>query len=117
MSTTSQVTSSHKARLSKLTSKRSQLEQLLRKRERLNYQIKILQKSILKEQKRIQKEAAILEKIQNGDTPSGPTLIQELALAESEDPEEVFKTIPLLQKELNSILEMLLDFEEETEEN
>lgn len=117
MSNSTQITSSHKARLSKLTSKKTQLEQLLRKRNRLNYQIKILQKSISKEQKRIQKESSILEQIKKGEKPDGSTLIQELAVAESEDPEEVLESIPLLQKELDSILEMLLDFDETTEEN
>lgn len=115
MANSNQVTTSHKARLSKLISKRAQLEQLLRKRERLSYQIKVLQKSISKEQKRVMKEEAIFEQIQKGDLPSAPTLIQELAVAKSEDLEEVSETLPLLRKELDEVLTLLLKYGEKPE--
>lgn len=125
MTTQNKVTNQHQAHLSKLKNKRQQLENLLRSRERLDFEIKNLKKSISKDQKRIHKEAAILEKsnitfpekfpgnITSSELPEDFLSIQEsFGLEDDEDPQEIYRAV-LAQKELlEEITDLLLKFGE-----
>lgn len=109
------------ARLSKLKNKKSQLENLLRSRERLDYEIKNLKKSIQKDNKIITEE---FEKLENFDdeslTDEDLQVLEEsqlpFLLEESRSPQETYqKLIRLLvdsKSELILILELLLKFAE-----
>lgn len=107
------IKSKHEARLCKLKSKSKQLELLLRKRERLDFEIKTLKKSISKEQKQTLKELALInQKTDSGYILSKELISESLTLDESEDPEQVYNCLLQLETELTNILSNLLDFQE-----
>lgn len=124
MTTKNKVTNQHQAHFNKLQNKRSQLENLLRSRERLDYEIKNLKKSISKDQKRILKEEATLQKSMLLQAKSGKVLtstglpgdlesIQEsFDLQEDEDPAEIAKAVLAQRKLLEEITDLLLKFNE-----
>lgn len=121
MTTNNKVTNQQQAHLSKLKNKRQQLENLLRSRERLNYEIQNLKKSISKDQKRIQKEAAQLEQVtsralKNRDllqTPEGLKELHEMVGLEDDEDLGLFESAVLAQKnELEEITSLLLKFSE-----
>lgn len=120
MTTKNKVTNQQQAHLSKLKNKRQQLENLLRSRERLDFEIKNLKKSISKDQKRVQKEAAQLREAQSQaleqnllQTPEGLRVLQEMVGLEDDEDLGQFETAVLAQiNELEEITSLLLKFSE-----
>lgn len=120
MATSKQIKTSHQARLSKLQSKKQQLVQLLRKRARIDFEINTLKKSISKEQKRTLREQKMLvEELNQQDLhySNREVLLESLDIAESEDPEEAYVAFKQIDKELNLILRLLLEFDESLIQN
>lgn len=126
MTTTKKVTNQQQARLSKLENKKKQLENLLRSRERLNFEINMLKKSISKDQKSIKKEAALLEqarksKVQGtlaltGQTyltdNSSQTIRESFDLQDDEDPQQLVELLSAEENLLTEIFDLLLRFDE-----
>lgn len=117
MSTTGKkvITSQSELRANKLKNKRTQLENLLRSRERLDYEIKTLKKSIAKDVKVVQHEAEVLTNLLDAEADS--EMIQEaVELQEGEDPRKaiksLLKTIKLSDEEIYLIVKLLLAFAE-----
>lgn len=123
MQTPKTITSQSQAHLSKLKSKRTQLENLLRSRERLDYEIKNLKKSIQKDQKRIQKEQSMFFKEKQEVLTEGIVLTkverlpkEELmsgSFPEDEDPDEIISLLAAQKIVLQGIFELLFNFGEQ----
>lgn len=109
------ITRNSEARLSKLKNKKSQLENLLRSRERLDFEIKNLKKSIAKDQKIVLKEIEQLKPICNAQTPE-ELISEQVVVDEGENPKETLrklvKVLSSSEDELISILRLLLKFAE-----
>lgn len=114
--TTKIIRSNQEARLSKLKNKKTQLENLLRSRERLDFEIKNLKKSIKKDQKIVLKEYSLLDQT---DGHSQESILESMLIEKEQDPEEEYQSsVKLLletQNEFQKILDILLHFEEDPE--
>lgn len=106
------------ARSSKLESKRKQLENLLRKKARLDFEISTLRKSISKEQKWALKVSATLNEAMGNQLPTSnkatdnleSVICESLGLSESEDTEEAYAAFIRICSELDSIASILLEY-------
>lgn len=108
------IKSQAQARASKLKNKKSQLENLLRSRERIDYEIKNLKKSIARDQKIVLKEEALLSQV----TRDHESLLEAVQLDEEEDDLELLKQEILTifyqtDQELEQILDLLLKYDED----
>lgn len=103
-------------RLNKLKNKRAQLENLLRSRERLNYEIKNLQKSLAKDQKAILKEEQLWQA-----KDKQKILTESKLLGEGEDPDalgdEAHEFLSTSLTVLDEVLELLLKFPDTSDEH
>lgn len=108
------IRSNSEARLSKLKNKKSQLENLLRSRERLDYEIKNLKRSIAKDQKIVAKEYATIIGIDN--SASDEVISETVELEEGVKPRETaqaaYRSLLNSRDELQSILTLLLKYAE-----
>lgn len=114
MSTTNKIIKSRaEARASKLKNKRTQLENLLRSRERLDYEIKNLKKSIARDQKQILKEELLL----NQHAGNKEAITESVQVEEGEDSEslaeEILKIFTQSDQELEQILALMLKYDED----
>lgn len=105
------IKSKTEARLSKLQNKKNQLENLLRTRERITYEINNLKKSISKDRKQIQKETALLK-------GSNKEMIHEVVqLEDDEDVDDFLRELShiynKISEETSLIFEMLLKYDED----
>lgn len=108
------VRSKQELRLNKLKNKKTQLENLLRARARLDFEIKTLKKSIAKDQKKVQKEEAVLQRVSNSG--SLEVISENVQLEDNEDELQAYhESVENLQHEsdeLNQIFELLLHYDE-----
>lgn len=108
------VKSNMEARISKLKNKTTQLENLYRSRNRLDYEIKNLKRSIAKDQKLLKKQSNIME---SAALVSRETLLESVEISDDEDPGSSLSEIFQLFKETDTVLteltELLLKFDEE----
>lgn len=110
------ATNPRQIRLSKLKNKRAHLENLLRSRERLNYEIKNLSKSLAKDQKALLRE----EKLWQAQD-SQKILTESKLLGEEEDPSELEAEAHLFfsssKAVLDEVLDLLLKFPDTSDEH
>lgn len=111
------VSSNAEARLSKLKNKRNQLENLLRSRERLEYEIKNLKKSVEKDAKQLTKESVLYEELSGKDEGlTDDDITEHFVLQEGVDSrveiKRVLRVLSSSQDELIAILKLLLRFAE-----
>jgi len=116
MSTPNKIVKSNTdARVSKLQNKKSHLENLLRSRERLTYEIQNLKKSIAKDKKRLQKDSSSYRRAKK----SGVALesVVTSGLSEAEDflfvPQDIEESFVKASHLLNEVFELLLKYDEE----
>lgn len=115
MSTSAQkIKTRLEARRSKLINKKEQLKNMLRSRERLDYEIINLKKSIAKDQKKAIKEQLSLEKARDPEA-----VLEAFIPGDTEDsldpsePEEILDCFQNMSRELDSILTLLLRYDED----
>lgn len=108
------VKSTTDARVSKLQNKKSHLENLLRSRERLTYEIQNLKKSIAKDKKLFKKQTTFYRNAKKSGVALESVVVSGLEeddfLFIPQDIEESFGKANVL---LNEVFELLLKFDEE----
>lgn len=105
-------------RLSKLKNKRTQLENLLRSRQRLDYEIKNLQKSLARDQKQFLKEVTLWRTKDSQKILTESTLLEDGEETEDEVLQtEVFEHFSAYSDVLDEVLKLLLKFPDPSEEH